>query len=301
MPSRVHSLLVGWAPLVLLLGAAPAPRVLRVCADPNNLPFSNRAREGFENRLAALVAHELHATLRYTWWAQRRGFVRNTLGAGRCDLVMGLPSSDDRVLTTRPYYSSTYVFLSRRAAGPPIASLDDPRLRQLRIGLHFIGDDYHNTPAAEALARRGLVTNLVGYSIHGDYSRPNPPARLVEAVARGEVDVAVVWGPFAGYFGPRTGVPLVSSPVTPAMDGPGTPFVFAISAGVRKADTTLAREVDAALRRTRPQVTAVLNRYGVPVVATAGMPLGCRAPSLPARTAAGDTTAPSGARPGPCD
>jgi mxaJ protein len=301
MSSRFPSLLAAWAPLLLLLGAAPAPRVLRVCADPNNLPFSNRAREGFENRLAELVAHELQATLRYTWWAQRRGFVRNTLGAGRCDLVMGLPSSDDRVLTTRPYYSSTYVFLSRRAAGRPIASLDDPRLRRLRIGLHFIGDDYHNTPAAEALARRGMAGNLVGYSIYGDYSRPNPPARLVEAVARGDVDVAVVWGPFAGYFGPRTGVPLVSSPVTPAIDGPGTPFVFAISAGVRKADTALGREVDAALRRARPQVAAVLQRYGVPVVATAETALGCLSPSAPARTSATDTTVPSAARPGPCE
>jgi mxaJ protein len=265
-----------WGIAVLALGALAAaspsvrpavrPSALRVCADPNNLPFSNRRREGFENRIAEVVAGELHASLTYAWWPQRRGFVRNTLGAGRCDLVMGIPANDRQVLATRPYYSSTYVFLTRRASGFRIRSLDDPRLRRLRIGLHFIGDDYHNTPAAAALARRGIVRNLVGYSIYGDYSRPNPPARLVYAVARGEVDVAIVWGPFAGYFGPRTGVPLVSAPVTPALDGPGLPFTFAISAGVRAGDTALQRRVDAALASARPRVREVLARYGVPLV-----------------------------------
>jgi quinoprotein dehydrogenase-associated probable ABC transporter substrate-binding protein len=247
-----------------------APAVLRVCSDPNNLPFSNRAGQGFENRIAELVAGELHATVEYQWWPQRRGFVRNTLGAGRCDVIMGIPASDGQVLTTRPYYTSTYVFLSRRSSGPRIRSLDDPRLRRLRIGLHFIGDDYHNTPAAAALARRGMVRNLVGYSIYGDYSRPNPPARLIDAVARREVDVAIVWGPFAGYFGPRTGVPLVSAPVTPAMDEPGLPFTFAIAAGVRRGDTALRARVDRALASARPRIREVLERYGVPLVTGAG-------------------------------
>lgn len=255
------------AALLLLVAAAPPPRVLRVCADPNNLPFSNRRREGFENRIAELVARELHASLRYAWWPQRRGFVRNTLGADRCDLVMGMPASDAQVLTTRPYYTSTYVFLARRSAGPRICSLDDPRLRRLRIGLHFIGDDYHNTPPAAALARRGIVRNLVGYSIYGDYSRPNPPARLVDAVALGEVDVAIVWGPFAGYFGPRARVPLVSTPVTPPTDGPAAPFVFAIAAAVRRGDTALRAEVDRALVAKRGEVREILARYGVPLAA----------------------------------
>jgi mxaJ protein len=185
---------------------------------------------------------------------------------------MGMPASADRILATAPYYTSSYVFLSRRSAGLPITSLDDPRLRRLRIGLHFIGDDYHNTPAATALARRGIVRNLVGYSIYGDYSKPNPPAALVYAVARGEVDVAIVWGPFAGYFGPRTGVPLVSTPVAPAIDGPGAPFAFAISAGVRRSDTALRAAVDRALGTERPAIQAVLARYGVPMVKEAGRP-----------------------------
>jgi mxaJ protein len=246
------------------------PPVLRVCSDPNNLPFSNRKGEGFENQIAELIAGELHTTVRYYWWPQRRGFIRNTLGAGRCDLVVGIPASDGQVLATRPYYTSTYVFLSRRSSGLGIRSLDDPRLRHLRIGLHFIGDDYHNTPAAAALARRGVVRNLVGYSIYGDYSRPNPPARLIDAVARGDVDVAIVWGPFAGYFGPRTGLPLVSTPVTPALDGPALPFTFAIAAGVRRGDTALQARVDRALESARPRILAVLERYGVPLVAGPG-------------------------------
>ena len=260
------------------------PPVLRVCSDPNNLPFSNRRGEGFENRLAELVAGELHTTLQYHWWPQRRGFVRNTLGAGRCDLIMGIPASDGQVLTTRSYYTSTYVFLARRSSGLRIASLDDPRLRRLRIGLHFIGDDYHNTPAAAALGRRGIVRNLVGYSIYGDYSRPNPPARLIDAVARKEVDVAIVWGPFAGYFGPRTGVPLVSTPVTPAIDGPGVPFTFAIAAGVRRGDTALQARVDRALVSARPRILEVLKRYGVPLVEGGSLqPEGASATERPRR------------------
>lgn len=248
-------------------GSLPArpPDALRVCADPNNLPFSNRAGAGFENRIAELIARQLHRPLRYEWWAQRRGFLRHTLDAGRCDLVIGMPAAADRILATAPYYTSSYVFLTRRSRGPPISSLDDPRLRHLRIGLHFIGDDYHNTPAAAALARRGIVRNLVGYSIYGDYSKPNPPAALVDAVAAGQIDVAIVWGPFAGYFGPRTGVPLVSAPVSPAIDGPGIQFRFPIAAGVRRGDSALRAEVDHALATSRPAVEALLAKYGVPL------------------------------------
>ncbi len=267
MSSRFRRPLVGLAAVGLLLtGAAPPLPVLRVCADPNNLPFSNRREAGFENRIASLVAGDLHATPSYTWWAQRRGFIRNTLGAGRCDVVMGIPAGDDMVRTTRPYYVSTYVFLSRRADGLRLRSLDDPRLRTLRIGIHFIGDDYHNTPPAQGLARRGIVRNVVGYSIYGDYSKPNPPAALVEAVARGDVDVAIVWGPFAGYFGRRTSTPLDITPVAEGSDSLLSPFTFAIAAGVRRGDSGLAARIDAALRARRSEIRDLLGRYGVPLV-----------------------------------
>jgi mxaJ protein len=247
-------------------GADSRARILRVCSDPNNLPFSNRAGEGFENRLAELIADELHAQVRYTWWAQRRGFVRNTLGAGACDLIAGVPSGYEPVRTTEPYYRSTYVFVTRRDLAPPIESIDDPRLRRLRIGIHVIGDDYAEPPPATALARRGIVNNIHGYTLYGDYREPNPPARLVEAVASGDVDVAIVWGPLGGFFADRESVPLRVTPMRERGDGPGVPFVFAIAMGVRRDDSTLARRVGAALERRRAEVRRILRQYGVPLL-----------------------------------
>jgi mxaJ protein len=251
---------------VSLLAASVAhSRELRVCADPNNLPFSNTAREGFENKIVDLIAKDLGATVAYTWWAQRRGFIRNTLKAGECDLVAGTPSNMEMLRTTRPYYRSTYVFVSRPDATAP-ASLDDPLLRQLRVGVQLVGDDGFNTPPVHALARRGIVQNLRGYSLYGDYSQPNPPARIVEAVAKGEVDVAVVWGPLAGYFGHRQATPLRITPVKPQFDGARLPMVFDISMGVRKEDADHRHEIDAALGWLKPEIEAILASYGVPRV-----------------------------------
>jgi mxaJ protein len=249
-------------------GAKAAGRALRVCADPNNLPFSNQRREGFENRLAELVARELGARLEYVWWAQRRGFIRNTLSAGECDLVFGVPSTFERVLPSAPYLRSTYVFVASDTIAPQITSLDDPRLRTLRIGVHLIGDDYANTPPAHALARRGIIRNVAGFTIYGDYREPNPPARIIEALGRGEIDVAIVWGPFAGYFAPRQRGSFRITPVSPASDGPAIPFQFDISAGVRRGNDSLRAEVDAVLARRRVEVRRILTDYGVPLVET---------------------------------
>jgi mxaJ protein len=237
---------------------------LRVCADPNNLPFSNRRGEGFENRIAELLARDSGARLEYVWWAQRRGFIRNTLAAGRCDLVVGIPSSFELALATRPYYRSSYVFLTRRDRGLDLASFDDPALRDLRIGVHLIGDDYANAPPAHALARRGMVTNVVGYSIYGDYAEESPPSRLVTAVAGGEVDAAVVWGPLAGYFAPRQQEPLSLAPVSPQIDIPFLPFVFDIAMGVRRGDEARRDALDEFLVRRRGEIDAILADYGVP-------------------------------------
>jgi mxaJ protein len=261
------------AALVLLAGCAgkgtvpaPAVRELRVCADPNNLPYSNRAGEGFENRLAESVARDLHARVSYTWWPQHRGFIRNTLKAGKCDVLMGLPSTVELAAATRPYYRSTYVFVSRKDRGIAVRSFDDPLLRRLRIGVQMIGDDGTNSPPAHALANRGIVDNVAGYSVYGDYSQPNPPARIVEAVARGDVDLAVVWGPLAGYFAPRQAVPLALAPVSPQIDRPFLPFVFDISMAVRRGDDTLRAELDSFIERRQPEIDALLDRYGVPRV-----------------------------------
>ena len=246
---------------------APLPRLLRVCADPNNLPFSNQADQGFENRIVQLIAADLGAEVRYTWWAQRRGFVRNTLRAGACDLIPGVPARFDQVATTAPYYRSTYVFVARRDLDPPLESMDDPRLHRLKIGVHLIGDDYANPPPLTALARRGIVRNVAGYSIYGDYRDPNPPAWLVEAVARGEVDVAIVWGPLGGYFAAREATALRVTRIREPDDGAGVPFVFAIAMGVRPGDSILARQLEAVLDRRRGEIRRILERYGVPLLA----------------------------------
>ena len=240
------------------------PGVLRVCADPNNLPFSNRRLEGFENKIAELVAREMNATVEYTWRAQRRGFIRETLRAGACDVIIGMPSSLELALTTAPYYRSTYAFVYRRDKGLDIRSFDDPTLRNVRIGVQMIGDDFANSPPAHALSARGLIHNIVGYSVLGDYSKPNPPARIVEAVAAGDIDAAVVWGPLAGYFAKRLPVPLDLAPVTPQIDPPFLPFVFDISMAVRRGDEERRTLLDEFIVRRRADIDRVLAEYGVP-------------------------------------
>jgi quinoprotein dehydrogenase-associated probable ABC transporter substrate-binding protein len=241
-----------------------AARELRVCEDPNNLPFSNNRGEGFENELATLVAKDLGRTVRYTWWPQRRGFIRNTLRAGACDVVMGIPSSYGLAQPTVPYYRSTYVFVTRRDRRLHIASFDDPRLRTLRIGLHAIGDDYNNVPPAQALASRGIVDNIRGYSIYGAYSQPNPPKALIDAVAKGDIDIAVAWGPLAGYFAKLSAVPLEVTPVARTVERPPLPMTFEISMGVREGDMQLKSALDRVLTHRREDIRRLLARYGVP-------------------------------------
>lgn len=243
-----------------------APSTLKVCADPNNLPFSNAAREGFENHIAELIGRELNRQVEYVWWAQRRGFVRNTLRAGTCDLVVGTSSGMEMLATTRPYYKSTYVFVSRHDRQLGIHSFDDLKLRRLKIGVQLIGDDFVNTPPAHALANRGMVGNLAGYTVYGDYRQANPAARIVDAVANRAVDVAVVWGPLAGFFAKRSAVPLDIVPVSPRVDLPYLPFVFDIAMGVRRGDSTFRAQLDDIIARKRPVIDSILGAYGVPRV-----------------------------------
>jgi mxaJ protein len=251
-----------------LCAIAPvAAEDLRICADPNNLPFSNEQRKGFENAIAELLARDLGMTPRYVWWAQRRGNLRQTLNAGKCDVVPGIASGMEMVATTRPYYRSTYVFVTRAASGAPPASFDDPRLAHWMIGVQMIGDDGANTPPAHALSRRGLTGNVRGYPLYGDYSQPNPPAAIIDAVAHGDIDVAVAWGPTAGYFAKHAAVPMKVTPVSPWLDGPQWPMVFDISMGVRKDDLALRRRLDDALEKHRGDIDKVLRTYGVPLVA----------------------------------
>jgi mxaJ protein len=244
--------------------ANAATSELRVCADPNNLPFSNAKGEGFENRIAELVARDMGRKVRYTWWAQRRGFVRNTLNAGDCDVIIGVPASFDLTAVTNPYYRSSYVFVTRRDRSLHITSYDDPILHKLRIGVQLVGDDGANTPPVHALGQRGIRGSLKGYLVYGDYREPNPPARIIEGVAKGDVDVAVVWGPLAGYFAARQRVPLELTPVSPQIDLPFMPQVFDIAMGVRRADKPLRDTLDAILERERKSIDAILDSYNVP-------------------------------------
>ncbi len=252
---------------ILLAGAfsclAADPNTLRVCADPNNLPYSNEHGQGFENKLAQLLASSLDMTLEYTWWAQRKSFVRNSLNEGRCDVLMEVPSSLDSVEATRPYYRSSYVFVSRRDRDLQIKSLADPRLATWRIGIHVVGDDY--APPASALAARGITQKISGFSLFGAYGESDPSRKIIDAVERGAVDLAIVWGPIAGYFAKSAASPLVIQPVLPpAMNG--IPFVFDMSIGVRKGDNARKAMLEAALTKDSAQIAAILAEYGVPQV-----------------------------------
>jgi mxaJ protein len=254
----------GLVAFALLSCPAWGQRVLRVCADPNNLPFSNQRGEGFENRLAEMVARELHATLAYAWLPQRKNFLRNTLEAGRCDLAFGVPEGlrQAGVATTVPYYRSSYVLVSRSGRSMDIRSLDDPRLRGWRIGMHVVGDDY--APPAYALARRGMTGNIVGFSLFGPAGEPDPPARIFDAVEQGKVDVAIVWGPLGGYFAKERGT-LSVAPLPAAPEFRAVPAEFGIAAAVRNSDSALHDEVERALAARRHDIRELLHRYGVPV------------------------------------
>ncbi len=245
----------------VLFAAAPA---LRVCADPNNLPYSNQQQQGFENELARMIAADFNQQVSYTWFAQRGAFFRKTLDAGLCDVVLGVPAGMDNVSTTRPYYRSGYVFVSLRDRNLNIHSLDDPRLRQLRIGVHILGDGDSDLPPVHMLTTRGLVNNLVGYSIFGHLDESNPPSDLIKAVEKGEVDLAVAWGPMAGYFSLHSPSPLHLVSIDNDPLNPALPFAFDIAIGVRPRDQELKARLDAELVRRRLEIAHLLDSYGIP-------------------------------------
>jgi quinoprotein dehydrogenase-associated probable ABC transporter substrate-binding protein len=274
MSSRFPSFVFGAAAAIVIAVNAQAARgsahdVLRVCADPNNMPFSNARQEGFENKIARLAANTLGRQVDYVWWAQRRGFVRKTLDNEACDVIVGVPAQFERALTTVPYYRSTYVFVTRRSDPRP-TGLDDPRLRRATIGVHLIGDDFANVPPAHALSQRGLVSNVRGYSIYGDYSQPDPPANLIRAVASHDIDLAIAWGPLAGYFAHRSPVALAVTPVPQDAAAPAFPFAYDIAMGVRRGDVALKRALDAVIASHRSEIDSILATYDVPRVQPGG-------------------------------
>jgi mxaJ protein len=248
------------------LPSAAATQELRVCADPNNLPYSNQQQEGFENALAKLAANDLGMNLSYFWFPQRHRFFRSTLQAGVCDVVMEVPSEIDVASTTIPYFRSTYVFVSRRDRNLRIESFDDPRLKNLRIGVHVTGGGDEAIPSTTALLRRGLVRNLEGYSIFGKLSDQNPGADIIRAVANHDIDVAVVWGPLGGYFAEHSSQPLEATPVCAAPADGHLPLSFDISMGVRPGDEVLRDKLNGFIVRHRSEIRQLLDSYAVPLV-----------------------------------
>jgi quinoprotein dehydrogenase-associated probable ABC transporter substrate-binding protein len=243
--------------LTALFAAMPVQsKELRVCADPDNLPYSRTDESGFENRIAALAAEALSAKLVYTWHAQQLGFVRKTIGASLCDVWMGVPSSFERLATTQPYYRSTYVFVY--AKEKPLRSFDQPDLRRLRIGVQIPGDDLAATPPGHALVLRGAIDNVVGFPVHGAGTAAE---RIVEAIAHGRLDAAVVWGPQAGFFARREKLELARASAPADLS---VPFEFSISIGVRRGNEALREALDAVIAQRRGEIDRILAEYGVP-------------------------------------
>ena len=231
---------------------------LRVCADPANPPFSSTDETGFENRIARVIAAELGTDVQYYWWPQRRGFLRNTLDAHVCDVVIGVPAQLEGVLTTPAYYHAGYVFAFRPDRAPGLRSYDDPRLAQLRVGVPLVGNDMAATPPGHALAQRGLTDNVIGYAPLGSTSTAE---RMVAALADGTLDVALLWAPQAEYYARRQDFEIV---LVPAHDAKASAQdTFAMAMGVRRDDAALRDTLAAALARAAPRIDAVLREYGV--------------------------------------
>jgi mxaJ protein len=241
--------------LLLFCVGLREPRFLRVCADPEALPY--------ERRVASIVADELGAQVEHTWWVQRRGFFRNTLNAEKCDVVIAVPKAIDLARTTKPYYRSTFAFVVRRDSRfVDLRSIDDERLRTARIGVPVVGDDGANPGPVHALSRRGIIDGVVGFPLYAEHGRDVPA--IVDAVADGKVDVGVVWGPIAAHGAKKRDVVIVN-PILEREDA-GIPFTFAIAMGVRRADKELAAELDRALDARRSDIDKALREAEVPLV-----------------------------------
>lgn len=259
------------------------PGIIRVCADPDNMPLSNQKGEGFEQKIAELVAKEWNAKVEYAWWPVRRGFFARALNGRYCDIAIEAPSGFDMAAVTRPYFRSAYVFVTRKDRGLEITSLADPRLKKLKIGVNLLNSDAENTPPAMALSRYGVVGNLTGYSTF--YTETERPEDIVNAVAKKDIDVAIVWGPLAGYFAGRSAVPLAVLPLAERDSLSDLPFRFDIAMGVRRRERGLRDSLQAVLDRKAPEIQAILKEYGVPLFPLPREPAekakGGAAPTLP--------------------
>ena len=228
------------------------------------MPSSNDKLEGYENKLATLISQELKAKLEYVWYPTRRGYFR-ILNGMYCDLAMEVPAGLDMAGTTKPYFRSGYVFVSRKGSGlEDIKTLADPRLKKLKIGVNIYTSDAENSPPAMALSQYGVVGNLTGYSTFFDEN--NRPEDIINGVVKKDVDLAIAWGPLAGYFAKTSSVPLVLTPL-PAKDSLSDfPFQYNIGIAVRRKDKEFRDSLEAVLTRKQPEVQAILKEYAVPTL-----------------------------------
>lgn len=231
---------------------------LRVCADPNNLPFSNEAQEGLENKVINLLAEELGKEVRYTWFPQSVGFVRNTLRLRQCDLISGITTTSEKVQNTNPYYHSAYAIVHKTSLEPKIESISDPRLKNLKLGV------VAGTPPADVLATQGLLGSLKPYHLVADTRRDAPARDAILDVESGEIDVAFIWGPIAGYFSKDLEEPLQVTPLL--QEDSRVRMNYRVSMAVRFNETDWKRTINAALAEIQPQINTVLHDYGIPLL-----------------------------------
>ena len=240
----------------------PTAGILRVCADPDAMPLSNQKGEGFEQKIAELIGKEWDAKVEYAWWPVRRGFFSRALNGRYCDVAIEAPSGLDMAGVTEPYFRSGYVFVTRKDSGLDVTSLADPRLKKAKIGVNLLHSDAENTPPAMALSRYGVIGNLTGYSTF--YTEDDRPEDIINAVVDKEVDIAIVWGPVAGYFARTAKAPLIITPLPERDSLSDFPFQFDIAMGVRRRDRALRDSLNVLLERKRPEIQAILEQYGVP-------------------------------------
>jgi len=238
---------------------------LRVCADPNNLPFSNENKEGFENKIAEVIGQDLKLPVRYFWFPQIIGFVRNGLQAGRCDLVMGTVAGDEIMQTTTPYYHTSYVLVVREDSKIATADLDDPAFKDLHIGV------ISGTPPSDLLVHHALMANARPYALTVDTRYESPAHQMLKDVADGTIDAGMIWGPFAGYYITHGKLPLR---IVELRSEPGMPRLdYHIAMGVRNNEADWRRRINAAIGRHQDEISAILKEYGVPLLDEQGAPV----------------------------
>ncbi len=253
-PFRGQSAKQGEAPFEMV-----DPKVFRVCADPRDLPYSNTKREGFENKIADLLAKDLNKSVGYTWYPNAPGFVRRTLAIYKCDIIMGVPQGDDIVQVTNPYYHSVYSLVFKPGNGlDGVDTLTDPRLKGKHIGV------IAGTPPATNLVLDQLIDHAKSYPLVVDTRYDSSPAKMMHDVVAGDIDVGILWGPLAGYYAHHAGVPIKVVPLLKEKNGPR--MSYRIGMGVRYSDQSWKRQLNRLLHKEQPTITAMLLSYGVPLL-----------------------------------